>query len=226
MPTMTRKVRIAAALAALVLFATMIGCKGFFVNPTLTTITVTPPTPQIEIGKTLQMTATGTFDDGSVQTLSKNVAWTSDNEAVASVGASTGLITATGTGSATIAASSATATGSTSVSVVLANVTSIQVSPGNVSIKQNASQSYTAMATVTGQTSPVDITATATWSLTVSGSAVPTGLFTTSNSGTAEVVTPQSGAFTSLPYTVTVNASYPSSSGGTVTGTALLTITQ
>ncbi len=40
-----------------------VGCRGFFVNPTLTTITVGPATPSVQQGSTLQMTATGTFDD-------------------------------------------------------------------------------------------------------------------------------------------------------------------
>ena len=45
------------------------------------------------------------------------------------------------------------------------------------------------------------------------------------NTGTAEVVTPQSGAFPSLPYPVTVNATYPGNGNTTIAGTAQLTIT-
>jgi hypothetical protein len=38
-------------------------CRGFFVNPTLKIITVTPVTPTIAVGSTKQMTAAGTYDD-------------------------------------------------------------------------------------------------------------------------------------------------------------------
>jgi hypothetical protein len=54
---------------------------------------------------------------------------------------------------------------------------------------------------------------------------VPNGLFTLTNTGTAEVVTPQSGAFPSLPYVVTVNATYPGNGNTTISGTGELTIT-
>jgi hypothetical protein len=59
---------------------------------------------------------------------------------------------------------------------------------------------------------------------TPGGQQVPSGLFTLSNTGTAEVITPQSGAFTTLPYAVTVNATYPGNGNTTISGTAELTI--
>lgn len=223
-----RKLQLLAAFTVLLLSAAGLGCRGFFVNPTLTTITVDPPAPTVQVGKQLQMTATGTYDDGSVGT-PKNLFWSSVPTSVATIDTSGNLL-AVGIGSATITASSANITGTTTVTVALANVTSIQVSPSNTTVSQTTAQNYTATATVSGQMNPVDITATATWSLTVGatpgGAEVPDGLFTLSNTGTAEVVTPQSGAFASLPYPVTVNASYPGNGNTTITGTAELTITQ
>jgi trimeric autotransporter adhesin len=224
-----RKFQILAALTALLLSALGLGCRGFFVNPTLTTITVDPPTPNIQTGQApLQMTATGTFNDGSSSPLEKNVFWSSDATSVATITA-TGLLSPVAVGSATITASSVNITGTTTVNVTLPNVTSIQITPSNTSIAQSGVQDYTATATVTGQTTPVDITGTATWTLTVGSSpggvAVASGLFTLSNTGTDEVITPQSGAFPSLPYAVTVSASYPGNDNTTVTGTAVLTIT-
>src|SRR5215813_15518643 len=41
-------------------------CEGFFVDPTVTAIAVTPPTPAITQNKTQQMAATASHDDGSV----------------------------------------------------------------------------------------------------------------------------------------------------------------
>jgi hypothetical protein len=43
---------------------------------TLTAITITPPTPSIAKGTTVQFTATGTFTDGSTQDLTHSVSWT------------------------------------------------------------------------------------------------------------------------------------------------------
>ena len=51
--------------AALSLLALAAGCRGFFVNPTLQSITVAPSTGSVAPAGTIQMTATGTFDDGS-----------------------------------------------------------------------------------------------------------------------------------------------------------------
>ena len=190
-----RKLQLLAAFAGLLVSAAGLGCRGFFVNPTLTTITVDPQAPTIQIGQSpLQMVATGTYDDGSTATPT-NLFWTSNPTSVATI-STTGLVSPVSVGSATITASSANITGTTTVTVALANVTSIQVTPSNTSISQNSSESYTASATVSGQMNPVDITATATWTITVGatpgGTAVPSGLFTLSNTGTAEVVTPQS----------------------------------
>jgi trimeric autotransporter adhesin len=222
-----RKLQILAAFAVLLLSAAGLGCRGFFVNPTLTTITVDPPTPTVPVSDQQQMTATGTFNDGSSSTLTANLFWSSTPTSVATISA-TGNVIGVSVGSATITASSANITGTTTVTVALANVTSIQVTPSNTSILQSGSQPYSAMATVSGQTNPVDITGTATWTITVGGSPggadVASGLFTLSNSGTSEIITPQSGAFPSLPYAVTVNASYPGNGNTTVTGTAELTI--
>ncbi|PYX62695.1 MAG: hypothetical protein DMG74_19860, partial [Acidobacteria bacterium] len=69
MLTAKRKLYLCLVFIALLGMIFAVGCRGFFVNPTLTTVTVGPSTPSIQQGKTLQMTATGTFDDGSTKTL-------------------------------------------------------------------------------------------------------------------------------------------------------------
>src|ERR1043165_6085071 len=127
-----RKLQILAGLTALVLSAMGLGCKGFFVNPTLTTITVDPPTPTVQLGKQLQMLAVGTYDDGSSGT-PKNLFWSSTPTSVATIDDG-GNLTAVAVGSATVTASSANITGTTTVTVALPNVTSIQVSPSSTSI--------------------------------------------------------------------------------------------
>jgi hypothetical protein len=218
-----RKLQLLAAFTVLLMFAFGAGCTGFFVNPTLTTITVDPPSPQVQQGSTLQMTATGTYNDGSVSTSIKNLSWSSTPTSVASINSTSGLLTAVSTGSATVTASSANITGTTSLTVVLANVTSIQVSPSSFAITTSQTAPFTALATVSGQTTKVDITGTATWTLTVNGAAAPSGLFTTTFTNGQEVIA-VTGTPPQLGYVVTVNASYPGSNGSTINGTATLTV--
>jgi trimeric autotransporter adhesin len=199
------KIQICLALTTLVIVASEVACTGFFVNPTLQQITVTPQTPQIQQGKTQQMAATGTFDDGSTKDITGKVQWTSDDMTVATVGTS-GLVTGDSLGTATITATSATITGSTTTTVVLANIQSITVTPTNTSITQGNTKQFTATATTSNGTTQ-DITSSATW-----------------NSSNTNVVTiDATGLATALavstPQTVTISAS----SGG-VTGSTNLTV--
>ena len=225
MPSTKRKLQLLAAFTVLLLCAVAVGCRGFFVNPTLTTITVDPPSPQVSQGSNQQMTATGTYDDGSVSTSVSNLTWSSTPTSVATINSNSGLLSGVSVGSATVTASSANITGTTTVTVVLANVTSIQVAPSSATITSNQTQPFTAAATVTGQTSQVDITATAIWSITVSGAAAPSGLFGMTLTNNQEVIS-VTGTPPQFPYVVTVNATYPGNNGETVNGTATLTITQ
>jgi hypothetical protein len=225
MPSTKRKLQLLAALTVLLLCALGVGCKGFFVNPTLTTITVDPPSPQVSQGGSQQMTATGTFDDGSVSTSVAHLSWSSTPTSVATINSSSGLLSAVSVGSATVTASSANITGTTTVTVVLANVTSIQVAPSSATITSSQTQPFTATATVTGQSSQVDITGTAIWSITVNGAAAPSGLFGMTLTNDQEVIS-VTGTPPQFPYVVTVNATYPGNNGATVNGKATLTITQ
>src|ERR1700722_12176379 len=59
------KLHLIGAFAALATLALGVSCKGFFQNPTLTTITIDPPTPSVGQGATQRLTATGTFQDGT-----------------------------------------------------------------------------------------------------------------------------------------------------------------
>jgi hypothetical protein len=213
-------------LAAFAVFLTLVlgaGCRGFFVNPTLTTITISPTSPQVQQGSTQQMTATGTFNDGSINTNLKNLSWSSSPTSVATINSNSGLLSAVSTGSATITASSANITGTANVTVVLANVTSIQVSPSSATILTSQTAPFTAKATVSGQATPVDITGTATWTLTSGGAAVPSGVLSMAFTNGQEVIS-VIGTLPATPYTVQVTASYPSN-GGTVTSNPSATLT-
>ena len=76
-------------LATLVGLLLVAGCADFWVNPALTAITVTPITPSITVGSTVQMIATGTYSDGSTSTVgaswasSGTIQWRSSTAALA-----------------------------------------------------------------------------------------------------------------------------------------------
>ncbi|MEJ2690100.1 MAG: Ig-like domain-containing protein [Deltaproteobacteria bacterium] len=78
-------------------------------SATLSSLSVSPTNPSVLVGQTQQLTATGTFSDGSSQDVTRDVTWSSNDTSIATVSGGTGMEgTAKGiaTGSATITASS------------------------------------------------------------------------------------------------------------------------
>jgi len=204
-----RKVQIGGALATLLLFATVVGCNGFFVNPTLTTITVGPQA-SIQQGKTVQESAVGTYNDGTTNTLN-NVFWSSSSTNIATISTS-GLVTGVSPGQTTVTGASGTVTGSTTVTVTLSGLTAITVTPKSTTIVDGDSQQYDAMGTANGQ--QVDITNEVTWAVSNSENNTvtidSTGDLTTTSGGITGTVTIQ------------VTATDPTTG---IVGTATLTIT-
>jgi len=156
-----KKLQIAGAVAALLAFALGVGCNGFFVNPTLTGLTV-GPTTSIGTGSTVQMTAVGTYNDGSTGTV-KNVYWSTSDSTIASVN-SGGLVKGIGPGQATITGASGTVNGSATITVTLSGITAIKVTTqdGASSITWGGSDQFVATATANGQ--QVVVTDSVTWS--------------------------------------------------------------
>ena len=222
MSSKLQRIRLVGGFAALATLALAVSCKGFFVNPTLTGVSVGPQSLTLSVNQTFQMTATGTYDDGTQKNLTSGVAWSSSDPTTVSVGQSSGQVTGLVTGSATITASSggcAACTGSTTVTVVLTNVTSIVVSPSsnNATVNQTAAY-YTAIA----QPGSIDITNSgAVWTVQDSTGTDQTSNFTLSFvAGSGEGFLPSSTA--TLPkYTVVVT--YP---GTNIVGKATLNVTQ
>ncbi|MFI5110373.1 MAG: Ig-like domain-containing protein [Terriglobales bacterium] len=164
---------------ATVVFLLVAGCKGFFVNPTLTTITVGASNGSsfVNVGATLQMIATGTFNDGSTGTVTAT--WSSSAIGTASVNATTGLVTGVTPGPATITATSQGISGTASVTVC-GDITAITISPLNQSISLGTK---TLQFTAKDQGGN-DITNSVTWSSTSSSVAA----FTSGTSGLASLV--------------------------------------
>lgn len=165
--------RLIGAFAALLSLALAVSCKGFFVNPTITSITIEPSAPSVSVNGTQQLSAVGTDSNNQTYTLTAGtsctgttVCWSSDDTSTVTI-TTGGLLKGIATGTATITASSGAATASASATVTLGNVTGITLSPTNVSIPVNStaqgnSQCITATATLSGGGTQ-DVSSTVTW---------------------------------------------------------------
>ena len=217
MSSTKQKLRLAGAVAALATFAFTLGCRGFFVNPTLTTVTVGPTGFNLPVGSTQQMTATGTYNDGSTKTFTSGVVWTSSDGSVATV-SSSGQVTGIAAGTATITAQSGTITGTASITVALTNVTGVTISPTTGNVKANGGTvTFMALATISGSSKPVDVSAQVNWTIGPDAAS-----FTLLQNVTPETVTTTSTSSGGQQDTLT--ATY--TSGTTVfTATAKVTVT-
>ncbi len=209
-----KKLQLVSAFATLFLFALGLGCNGFFVDPVITSITV-GPTATIDQNATVQESAIGTFNDGSTQALGSGVQWSSSATDIAAINKS-GLVTGASPGTATITASYQATSGTSSITVNLGNVTALKITPLTANISMNGgSQTFYAFATVTGDSNPVDVSSTATW--TVSD---PTNFTITQG----DPMTILAGAAAQLGEQVIVNASYQSTNIITALQPAKLTV--
>jgi hypothetical protein len=168
MPARTSKLRLIGAFAALGTLALAIGCRGFFVKPTLTAIAVGPGSPTIYTGgtnNTVQMFAVGTFNDGS-NSGTTPVTWSvtgtsASGQNIATI-SSGGLVTAQAVGSGTITATSnilPSVTGTQPLIVSVACTSAPIVTPTSGTLtSQNSSITFTATCNG-GQ----DVSSAATW---------------------------------------------------------------
>ena len=186
MPSTKKKLQLFSAFATLLLLAVLVGCSGFFQDPVLTTLVVGPQAPNIQQGSTLQMSATGTYDDGSTKTLTSGVFWSTSDTSIVSISTG-GKITGDSAGTATITASSGAVSGTSTVTVSLNNVIGLTLSPTQVSITRGSTGTISALATVSGMSGTVDVSATTTWSITDSTGATPTTISITSQESPATI---------------------------------------
>lgn len=132
---------------------------------TLTSITISPVEPSIAKGTKVQLTATGTFSDGTTQDLSQTATWSSLQESIASVGnidGTKGLVTGLEVGTAHIRAEQAGIHGSTTVTVTAAQLIAITIDPPDSTIAKGTSIQLTATGDFTDGTTE-DITTQASW---------------------------------------------------------------
>src|SRR5258705_8461724 len=183
MSSSRRKLQLVASFAVLVLMAVAgVGCNGFFVDPILQTITVGPTGVGILVAKTQQMTAIGTYDDGTQKNItgSSTTTWTTNDQTIATVSAA-GLVTGVGAGNATITATNGVATGSASITVSLTGVSSITVTPSSQTVSASGGIPFCLQATALP--SGTDISSTATWTFTDPTNAPVTAGINKTNTG-------------------------------------------
>ena len=170
----------------------------------LASISVTPPAPQVAAGGTTQLTAIGTYTDGSAKDLTSTATWISSAPSVATVSA--GLVSCnTGaavggiaTISATGAAATGTTTGSATVTCMAPVLKSITIAPMQLTLPTGG----TAQLTATGNFSSgpaQSVTNTVQWSSSVPSVATvsATGLVTCSSGATvngSSTITATSGS--------------------------------
>ncbi|HVV81981.1 MAG TPA: Ig-like domain-containing protein [Kofleriaceae bacterium] len=128
----------------------------------LTAIAVTPDSPQVPIGATRSLTATGTFTDGSMRDVTAMVQWSAQFPAVASVSL-VGVVTGNQLGSTKVTAQMGNVLGSTTVMVVPPVLVSIAVTPANPTIAVGQAQAFLATGTYS-DASTANLTAMVTWS--------------------------------------------------------------
>jgi len=190
--------------------ATQAGVSGattVTVTPaTLVSIAITPSNPSIANGTSVQLTATGTFSDGSTQDLTTSVSWTSEDTTIATPHPG-GLATGTGVGMTTITATQAGVSGSTTITVTSAVLTSIEITPANPTISVHGEKT-TVKLTATGifsDGSMQDLTNSVSW--TSSNDAIatvePSGLVKARAVGTAIITATQAGVSSANTVTVT-----------------------
>jgi trimeric autotransporter adhesin len=218
MATTRRKLQVVGSLSVLLLLTmAALSCDGFFVDPVLQTITVTPATPGILVGGTQQMTATGIYDDGSQKNITGDTAtsWSSTDLTVATVTPNGGLVTGVSAGTASIQATHGIVSGSTSVTVSLTGVTSITAAPSSQAVTISSGLPF--CLTATAQPSGQDISSTATWTFTDPNNQTETGITkTTTTSCTGQAFTIGTLSPTQAPTTLGAIASAPGTGNTTV----------
>jgi uncharacterized protein YjdB len=183
----------------------------FQVNPGLISILVTLLNPTLTVGQTEQVTATGAYRDGSTKDITSMVSWTSSNTLAATISPA-GLATAINAGQTTIGASLYGVSGSSILAIQAKVLTSINVTPQNLTLFLNTQQQFVAVGAY-NDGSAQDLTGTAQWTSSAPAYATvsSTGLVSGIAAGNASILA-SSGSVSSSA-TVTVSAS---SSGITI----------
>lgn len=215
MSSMKRKLRLIGAFAVLATLALAISCRGFFVNPTLTSITIAPTTPEVEINNIEALTVYGNYNDGSTGQVTSGVSWSSSTPSVASFSSPTSnVLHGLTLGTTTITANAQAVTATATATVFLGGITAMTVSPTTASQPLSfTTQDFTFTADANGTEVPITTDNGGTLTITPA----TTGI-TCIASGNMESCTGD-GSETAATYSLTMT--YP---GTAISATAKLTV--
>lgn len=150
----------AAAAGAAGVTATLDGVSGRFdlsvtTDGTLTALRISPAEAALDPGGKLQLTAEGTYSDGSLGKLNVSALWSSSNPGIAMVDGD-GLVTANRAGTATVSAAEGGLQGTSIITVnnpPPAKVSGLLIDPDELTIKDGRTAQFAAVASYTDGTS-------------------------------------------------------------------------
>ena len=222
--------------------ATLTATSGSISGSTAITVTaanfsalaVTPLTPSVAIGQTVQLSANARYTDGTTQDVTASVAWSSNTLADATVGTvgtgsiPPGVVSGLATGAPQITATipwelaGVSPTASVGVTVNIAAVVSVAVYPSSPTLQTTETQQFNVwgiFSSVTPNPSPIELAQGAPWNWAWMSSNMQvatvdaTGLVTAVGAGTTTIT----ATSTNSPFTVSTTL--------TVTAATLNTIT-
>ena len=134
-------------------------------DPVISSIAVGPNPASVQVGSTVQFSATATLTDGSEQDISATASWNSSNTAVATIdtaGLATGVVQGTSNITAAAAGLGGTVTSPASTLTVTAVLVSIDVEPTAPSVPLGETQQFSATGHY-NDGSTLDVTTVAAW---------------------------------------------------------------
>ena len=148
MSSTKHKLRLAGAFAALATLALAVSCRGFFTNPTFTTLSISPSAPTVQVGSTVTLQAYGIDSNNQGSYLTNGVSWSSGTPTVGEISGSCasgacGAVTIQGVsaGTSTITAGTEAVTATATLTVLLGNVTDFEVCEGTFGATSSCSTS-------------------------------------------------------------------------------------
>lgn len=182
----------------------MAGCGKFFPSAgSLVAISISPSNPTIQLAKTQQFSATGTFGDSSSKDVTSSVTWASSSTGVATINSS-GLATAASTGTTTITASQGSISGTTTLTVST-QTGSLTISCTGCTGQGSGTFTAAVGSTLTFSASSGSGTVTASWTssnTTVANIGATTGVASNVQAGTTTITASANGATGSITLTV------------------------
>ena len=170
---------------------------------TLASVSVTPGGAGIASGLTQQLTATGTYTDGTSKAIATDVTWSSSSSTVASVNASTGVVTGRSPGTTTLRATVGSVSGATTLNVTAAVLRSITVTAPASSIAAGLNAQLTATG-VYSDSSTQPLTSGVAWASSSNYSAVTrSGLVTGISAGDSTITASMNAISGSVQITTT-----------------------